>query len=672
MSGHSAGASAQLVGTLGVLVEERVIGEPLGEEHVHRAEGERRVAAGPERQMDVGSLGRARADGIDAHDRGPPLARVEEELPEVQMGGHHVRAPRDDRPGVHRVLDVGRGPSAVGHAPSRRTCREADGAVDLRSAERVEEPHVHRRPALQHARGAHVAERQHAGGAAAVDCGEEPFPHEAECFVPGRLAERGAPLGPGAHQWREQPVGVVGALFVLLHLDAQVARGDRVIGVAVHSRDDAVVDRGDPRAVVGAVVRAGPTDLDETHCVPFPCVATTIGRRLRRPGRSTFSRVRRLGASAVTLNGIRLFAGTVDDPRARRASDVIQLVVSAFFLAILAVIAIPPTTIERALITFVASFPDFLDGLWQVLSDLFFVAAVFVLVASAVRRRWALVRDLVLAVVVAGATALVIGRLLEGEWLPAWKTLREVGPPPWVPALRIAVLGAVLLTARPHLSRPARRLSVWIVGLASISAVLLEATTPSGTLAAVLVAAIGAGVVHLIFGSCEGNPGLQEVAAALAQLGVDARSLGAADRQEAGLFLAKAEDTDGAPLIVKVYGRDAHDTQLLVTLWRIVWYRDPGSPIWLARRQQVANEGFVTLLAAQAGVHTQTVVTAGVTTRDDALLVLRPVGTLWTDIGDRERDEAIVDALWERDEPSARSGDHPRAARCRPRQRLGR
>ena len=163
------------------------------------------------------------------------------------------------------------------------------------------------------------------------------------------------------------------------------------------------------------------------------------------------------------------------------------------------------------------------------------------------------------------------------------------------------MLGAVLLAARPHLSRPARRLTVWLVAFAAVSCVILEATTPSGAIAGLLIAAIGAAVVHLIFGSCEGNPSLSEVAAALAQLGVDARSLGAADRQQAGLFLVKAEDADGQPLVVKVYGRDAHDTQLLATLWRTVWYREPGSPIWVGRRQQVANEGFVTLLAAQAG-----------------------------------------------------------------------
>ncbi len=357
--------------------------------------------------------------------------------------------------------------------------------------------------------------------------------------------------------------------------------------------------------------------------------------------------MRRLGASTVTVNGIRLFAGPVDEPRARRASDLIELALSAFFLAILAAISIPPTTIERALITFLASFPDFLDGLWQALSDLMIVAAVFVLVASAVRRRGALLRDLVLAAVVAAVVALVIGRLIQGDWLPAWSTLRKVEPPPWVPALRIALLGSVLLTARPHLSRPARRLTVWLVALAAVSAAILEATTPSGAIAGVLIATIAAAVVHLIFGSCEGNPSLADVAAALAQLGVDATSLGAADRQQAGLFLVKGEDADGEPLVVKVYGRDAHDTQLLATLWRTIWYREPGSPIWFGRRTQVANEGFVTLLAAQAGVRTETVVTAGVTTRDDALLVLRPVGTLWEDLDDHSRDATIVDELWE-------------------------
>ncbi len=350
--------------------------------------------------------------------------------------------------------------------------------------------------------------------------------------------------------------------------------------------------------------------------------------------------------SPGALSGIRLFAAPVDEPRARRASDAIQLVVSLFFLTILAILAIPPTTIERALITFIGSFPDFLDAIWQALSDVVVVAAILVVVASGVRRRSALVRDLLLAALVAFAIAVVVGRIVEGDWLPAWSTLRAVEPPPWFPALRLATIAAVLLTARPHLSRPARRLGVWLVALAAVSAALLQAATPSGAIASVLVAAIGAAIVHLVFGSCEGNPGLADVSAALGQLGIDARSLGAADRQQTGLFVVKGEDADG-PLLVKVYGRDAHDTQLLATLWHTVWYREPGSPFWVGRRQQVANEGFVTLLAAQAGVMTQDVVTAGVTANDDALLVLRPVGTPWADLGDDVDQAAIVEKVWE-------------------------
>jgi len=77
---------------------------------------------------------------------------------------------------------------------------------------------------------------------------------------------------------------------------------------------------------------------------------------------------------------------------------------------------------------------------------------------------------------------------------------------------------------------------------------------------------------------------------------------------------------------VKVFGRDANDTQLLTSLWRTVWYREAGSPPSVGRLQQVEHEAFLTLLAAQAGVPTARVITAGATAEDDVLLVLRPWG----------------------------------------------
>ena len=109
------------------------------------------------------------------------------------------------------------------------------------------------------------------------------------------------------------------------------------------------------------------------------------------------------------------------------------------------------------------------------------------------------------------------------------------------------------------------------------------------------------------------------VARALAQLGVPTRSLSPAQRQPAGLFEVSGEDTDGNPLVIKVYGRDAHDSAL------------------------------VTLLAAQYGVLTEDVVTAGATTDDDAILVMRGRGMPLYELDptDELNSRSVVDQLWE-------------------------
>ena len=62
-----------------------------------------------------------------------------------------------------------------------------------------------------------------------------------------------------------------------------------------------------------------------------------------------------------------------------------------------------------------ASLPSGLDGLWQLFVDAFTLVAVGVLVVAAVvRRRWALVRDLVLAAVVGRGLAVVVARVVRG------------------------------------------------------------------------------------------------------------------------------------------------------------------------------------------------------------------------------------------------------------------
>ena len=83
---------------------------------------------------------------------------------------------------------------------------------------------------------------------------------------------------------------------------------------------------------------------------------------------------------------------------------------------------------------------------------------------------------------------------------------------------------------------------------------------------------------------------------------------------------------DGAELDVKIYGRDAWDGQLLVTLWRFIGTATAGRPSRVTRLQQVEHEAFLTLLVERRGAAVNPVVAAGADSIGDALLVTRRVG----------------------------------------------
>jgi glycosyltransferase 2 family protein len=343
----------------------------------------------------------------------------------------------------------------------------------------------------------------------------------------------------------------------------------------------------------------------------------------------------------------RLFATPADEPRARRASDATVLVGSAALLVATSFAAFPPPGFLRALERFLASFPGFLTAAWQVLADVLLVWAATLFIAAIVRRRGPIVRDLFLAAVLTMAMWLIVERIVEGSWSGVWDAMRAAEPPPWYPALRLAFPAAIVMTASPHLTRPMRRLGYWLFVAAAVAVTVLGATSALGAVAGLLVATVASAAVHLSLGSSGGRPPLDIVEAALADLGVRTRSLGAADRQQAGYFLVDAIGADGEQLVVKVYGRDAHDTAVLSTLWRTVWYRDAGSPLRFGRHQQVEHEAFLTLLAGQAGVRTDTVVTAGVAANDDAVLVLIRDGELLANVDTESVDEEFVRRIWE-------------------------
>jgi uncharacterized protein (TIRG00374 family) len=343
--------------------------------------------------------------------------------------------------------------------------------------------------------------------------------------------------------------------------------------------------------------------------------------------------------------GLRVFAAPPGQPRARRATDLVLLVPALLGLA-LAIAAYPPSSFERALERLLVSIPDWLDPVWEFLTDWLWLWAIVLVIAALVRRRLTVVAQALAALVVAAAVALVGARLAIGAWPDLAGALFGTADSPEFPSVRVAEATAVIVTVSPHLTRPLRRFGRWIVVLGAASAPIVGGVTPVGALAAVLVAVVAAAAVRLASGTSAGRPGLADVAAGLAQLGVQADRLQDAERQVAGVFHVRCVDHEERPLLVKVYGRDAYDTQLVAKLWRSIWYRGAGGALGVGRLAAAEHEAFVTLLARNAGLATREVVTAAATSDDDALIVLRGDARSLASLEPERVDDALLLDAW--------------------------
>jgi uncharacterized membrane protein YbhN (UPF0104 family) len=272
------------------------------------------------------------------------------------------------------------------------------------------------------------------------------------------------------------------------------------------------------------------------------------------------------------------------------------------------------------------------------------------IVLTLFRRRWAMARDLLLAPVVAVILTLLVAWLVTGSVRGLDDVLFDVNGPPVFPPGLLVVTTAVTATASPHLSRPFRHLGRWLIVAQALAAVLLGAALPAGISAAVATGLLAAALVHLAVGSPGGRPTASRIRLALAELGVHVDTLAEASMPPEGVVLFEGTDDTG-PLLVKVYGRDAWDAQLLANIWRLAWYRGLERTARLSRLELVEHEGFVTLLAERAGVRVSPLVTAGSAGRGDALVVVRPLGPTIasgpeTATALRAIDEAGISSLW--------------------------
>jgi uncharacterized membrane protein YbhN (UPF0104 family)/tRNA A-37 threonylcarbamoyl transferase component Bud32 len=236
------------------------------------------------------------------------------------------------------------------------------------------------------------------------------------------------------------------------------------------------------------------------------------------------------------------------------------------------------------------------------------------------RRRWDLVRDLLVAASGVVGAAVVLGQIVESDWLPIKVHLLAR----WgYPEVRLAGATAVIVVVGPELVRTVRVLATWLVPFASLGAVVLGATLPSGALAG-LALGLGAGAIaRLAFGTAAGVPPTAQVRHALLSLGIEMRDLRPSAQQHVGAAEYLGHDAAGHSLKVRVLGRDAQDTQRLAREWRLLAYKDPPRSAPTGRLEQVEHEALATLMAAQAGVRVPEVVMAALGPSGDAIIVTR-------------------------------------------------
>jgi uncharacterized membrane protein YbhN (UPF0104 family)/tRNA A-37 threonylcarbamoyl transferase component Bud32 len=342
---------------------------------------------------------------------------------------------------------------------------------------------------------------------------------------------------------------------------------------------------------------------------------------------------------------VELLTETEPGRRNRRTIDSVLLFLAAIVIALSAVIASSAPGNDIAVAEALETLLGWAGALWRTSFFGLIGLALLVVLAVVIRRRWDLARDLVAAALVVFAVTVLLGRVVESDWLPIKVHLLAR----WgYPELRLAAATAVLVVVGPELVRSIRVLAAWLVPFAVLGAIVLGAARPSGALGALSLGLGAAALVRLAFGTAAGVPPTESIRGALASLGVEVGELRPAAQQHVGSAEYVGHGLDGRPLRVRALGRDAQDTQRLARRWRSLAYRDPPRSVADGRLEQVEHQALATLMAAQASVSVPEVITAALGPDGDALFVTRQpdIEPLESASPDQVSDD-LLRALWE-------------------------
>ena len=337
----------------------------------------------------------------------------------------------------------------------------------------------------------------------------------------------------------------------------------------------------------------------------------------------------------------------VDDlPRVRRASDLTSVVVGAVLIG-WAVRAHGQDSAQASSTSTPMTLPSWIASVLHLVSTAVLVYTVGVVVVLASSRRAAALRDVLAAGAVASLGTLGCMAALGLLW-PTLLPEYAAGPvPPQFPVLRVAAVSAMLLAASPHLTRPVRRLGWVLVALTAVAAPVLGFGLPNGSIGALGIGMVSAGVILLAFGSPRGYPAVASVAEAMRDLGFTLTDLKIDPDQSWGVRRMVGTSSDGVPVEIKAFGRDAADSQLAARAWRMLVYRGEAGSLTFSRLQAAEHEALVTLLAHRAGVPVPEVLAAASTSGEVAILATRRRGASLDPAGVEGLGDPELVRLWQ-------------------------
>jgi uncharacterized protein (TIRG00374 family) len=334
----------------------------------------------------------------------------------------------------------------------------------------------------------------------------------------------------------------------------------------------------------------------------------------------------------------------------RRPIDLVRLVAGGLGVLLLGMWAQTQSTVNANMFEVVNDLSDSFEDVakwFYALGTIWAVLAVTVAVAILSRRKLVVAASVALAGAGAWAIANGLNDLLGDHAIKGIPIHLREGSIPTYPSVNVAVITALAIALSPYVVRVVRRVFFLLVVLETLTVMYLGTAFPSDALGGIFLGIAVAGLVLAIFGAPGGRPSIEEVSDALGELGLDVKSVQAAEEQVARAATMDAVLKSGEHVRVQAFGRDQRDGQFAARLWHWIMYREPGENLLGTRAQQVEHIGFAMVLAERAGVPAARLLKTGVAGADSAMLVTsiaegRPLDA----IAPEQVTDAMLRAVW--------------------------